>query len=105
MSQSYEVDGRGLSARQLFLCGLALLVALAVLTVLLMMRSNGRFENYTRIVANMNNVGDGLPENSDVKYHGMIVGTVSGVEPGMNGAPNKVMINPRSGTLTRSRRR
>lgn len=93
MSQSYEVDGRGLSARQLFLCGLALLVALALLTVLLMMRSNGRFENYTRIVANMNNVGDGLPENSDVKYHGMIVGTVSGVEPGMNGAPNKVMIN------------
>ncbi len=39
------------------------------------------------------NVGDGLPQRSDVKYHGVLVGAVQSVTPAANGDPNFVHID------------
>ena len=33
-------------------------------------------ENYVRVIADLVDVGDGLPRQSDVKYHGLLVGSV-----------------------------
>ncbi|WP_131724979.1 MlaD family protein, partial [Mycobacteroides abscessus] len=55
--------------------------------------STGRLNDFVRVVADLNNVGDGLPQKSDVKYHGVLVGEVDGVTPASNGQPNFVHIN------------
>ena len=48
---------------------------------------------YVRVVADLVNVGDGLPQKSDVKYHGVLVGAVDSVIPAANGDPNFVHID------------
>jgi ABC-type transporter Mla subunit MlaD len=88
-----EPDGRGLSDRQLFGCGVALLVVAAVVSATLLVKATGRLDPYVRVVAALTNVGDGLPQRSDVKYHGVLVGLVNGVSPAANGAPNYVAID------------
>ncbi|MGC4008259.1 MAG: hypothetical protein QM805_04240 [Pseudomonas sp.] len=73
---------------------MGLLITLALLALLLTMRTQGRFEGYTKAVLNLVNVGDGLPPKSDVKYHGMIVGEVVDVVPAIGGQHfNEVNIN------------
>ncbi|MGV0836869.1 MlaD family protein [Mycolicibacterium thermoresistibile] len=89
----FETDGRGLSERQLFGCGVAVLAVLALVTGLLLAKSTGRLEPYVRVVADLVNVGDGLPRQSDVKYHGVLVGSVENVVPAADGNPNFVHIN------------
>src|ERR1700761_6614092 len=93
MPNSFETDGRGPSDRQLLATGMAVLVTATVLTAGLLMKSTGRLDNYVRVVADLVNVGDGLPQKSDVKYHGVLVGMVDGVVPAANGKPNYVHIN------------
>lgn len=93
MPNSFEADGRGPSDRQLLGCGVAVLVVATVLTTGLLLKSTGRLDNYVRVVADLVNVGDGLPQKSDVKYHGVLVGMVDGVVPAANGKPNYVHIN------------
>jgi ABC-type transporter Mla subunit MlaD len=93
MPNSFEADGRGASDRQLLLTGVAVLVVATVVTAGLLMKSTGRLDNYVRVVADLVNVGDGLPQKSDVKYHGVLVGMVDGVDPAANGKPNYVHIN------------
>ncbi|MGO9102981.1 MAG: MlaD family protein [Mycobacterium sp.] len=90
---SFELDGRGPSDRQLFGCGLAVAVVAALLTAALLVKSTGRLNDYVRVVADLVNVGDGLPQESDVKYHGVLVGMVNGVVPAANGKPNYVHID------------
>ncbi len=93
MANSFDLGGRGPSNRQLFLAGVAVLVISAVVTLLLLAKSTGRLEPYTRIVANLYNIGDGLPKTSDVKYHGLLVGRVNDVTPATHGNPNLVNID------------
>ena len=62
-------------------------------TTLLLLKSNGELDNYVRVVADLLNVGDGLPQKSDVKYHGVLVGSVDSVVPAANGHPNYVHID------------
>ncbi len=93
MSNSFETDGRGPTERQLLIAGIAVLVAAALISVTLMVKSTGRLDARVPVVAELVNVGDGLPQNSDVKYHGLLVGTVRGVVPGTHGRPNAVSIN------------
>lgn len=89
----FEPSGRGPSNRQLFLAGTAMIVVSALVALLLVMKSTGRLESYTRIVADLDNVGDGLPSRSDVRYHGLLVGTVNDVDPADHGEPNFVNID------------
>src|ERR1700753_1746583 len=93
MPNSFETDGRGPSDRQLLATGMAVVVTATVLTAGLLMKPTGRLDNYVRVVADLVNVGDGLPQKSDVKYHGVLVGMVDGVVPAANGKPNYVHIN------------
>ncbi|QNI07894.1 MCE family protein [Mycobacterium kubicae] len=93
MPNSFELDGRGPSDRQLLGCGVAVVVVAAVLTTAMLVKSTGRLNNYVRVIADLVNVGDGLPQKSDVKYHGVLVGMVDDVVPAANGSPNYVHIN------------
>ncbi len=90
---SFEIDGRGPTNRQLLFAGLAVLLVVGLVTGLLLFKATGRLEPYIRVVANLVNVGDGLPQKSDVKYHGLLVGSVNRVVPAANGDPNFVHIN------------
>jgi ABC-type transporter Mla subunit MlaD len=93
MGNSFEPDGRGATDRQLLGCGAALLVAAVLISGLLLVKATGRLDSYVRVVAALVNVGDGLPQRSDVKYHGVLVGMVNDVTPAANGAPNYVQID------------
>jgi ABC-type transporter Mla subunit MlaD len=90
---SFELDGRGPSDQQLLGFGLLIVMVAAALTAGLLAKSTGRLENYVAVVADLVNVGDGLPQKSDVKYHGVLVGTVDSVDPAVNGKPNYVHID------------
>ncbi|MUM19743.1 MCE family protein [Mycobacterium sp. CBMA271] len=90
---SFETDGRGLSDRHLLWCGVAMVVVAAMVTTALLVKSTGRLNGYVRVVAEMKNVGDGLPAKSDVKYQGVLVGAVDEVAPAPRGGQNIVHIN------------
>ncbi|MGE2733756.1 MCE family protein [Mycolicibacterium vaccae] len=93
MANSFDLDGRGPTDRQLLGGGIAVVVVLALITSTLLVKSTGRLDPFVRVVANLVNVGDGLPQRSDVKYHGVLVGAVDSVTPAANGNPNFVHIN------------
>lgn len=93
MGSPLEIDGRGPSNRQLLTCGVAVAVIAALVATLLLVKATGRLEPYVRVVAALDNVGDGLPQRSDVKYHGLLVGMVDAVAPATRGRPNFVDIN------------
>lgn len=75
-----DPSGRGPTARQLSLAGLAMMTALALLLYLLALRYNGRFEDKVPVTALLTSTGDGLPARADVKFRGMVVGRVESVE-------------------------
>lgn len=93
MSNSLDTDGRGPSDRQLLGAGIAVLLVIALATGGLLAKSTGILNSYIRVVADLINVGDGLPAQSDVKYHGLLVGSVTDVIPAAYGKPNYVHIN------------
>lgn len=75
-----DPSGRGPTARQLTLAGLAMIAAVALLLGLLTMRYDGRFENKVAVTAELTSTGDGLPARADVKFRGMVVGAVDAVD-------------------------
>ncbi len=61
MPNSFELDGRGPSDRQLLAIGTAVVVVAALLTVAMVVKSTGRLNDYVRVVAdlvNVSSVGD-----------------------------------------------
>ncbi|WP_330251335.1 MCE family protein [Nocardia sp. NBC_00565] len=88
MSNEFESDGRGPSATQLLVTGICCLAVAAGTVTAMIANSRGAFRDMVTVTAIMANVGDGLPPKSDVKFQGIRVGLVSGVEPtpepGMN---------------------
>ncbi|MEB3051124.1 MlaD family protein [Mycolicibacter sp. MYC123] len=93
MPNSLDLDGRGPTERQLLGAGIAVLTVIAIATAGLLAKSTGALNSYVRVVADLINVGDGLPAQSDVKYHGLLVGSVTDVIPAAYGKPNYVHIN------------
>lgn len=93
MGNSLDTDGRGPSDQQLLTYGLVLFAVIVALTATMLFKSTGRLNAYVRVVADLVNVADGLPGKSDVKYHGLLVGTVNDVEPAAYGKPNYVHID------------
>jgi virulence factor Mce-like protein len=93
MGNSLETDGRGPSDRQLLACGAAVLVVAGLVSAFLLVKATGRLDARVPVVAALVNVGDGLPQRSDVKYHGVLVGMVDDVVPAANGDPNFVHID------------
>lgn len=93
MAKIFDVSGRGPSNRRLMILGIGMIIASLVVATLLVFKSQGRLENYTRVTADLKNVGDGLPARSDVRYHGLLVGTTAEVTPAAYGKPNFVDID------------
>ncbi|MGU3497991.1 MCE family protein [Mycobacterium sp. C31M] len=93
MAQTLEIDGTGPTDRHLLFYGIAVALVGALVAGLLLIKSTGRLDSYVRVVAALQNVGDGLPQRSDVKYHGLLVGMVEAVTPATHGRPNFVDIN------------
>ena len=69
-----------------------MLAVLILLLALLMMRYTGRFDNNMKVTAVLGTTGDGLPANADVKYRGVLVGTVDSVDVAAQGVQQRVNI-------------
>ncbi|HEY9312241.1 MlaD family protein [Williamsia sp.] len=90
MAVEFDADPRGHSNIRLYLIGIGSLVVVVLLLVALMAKVNGKFDDVMKATAVLADVGDGLPNNSDVKYRGVLVGSVTGLEPGQAGGMNHV---------------
>lgn len=76
---------RAPTRNQLAVRGLVTLVVLAVVLEVLHLRTNGTWGGPPTVSADLRNAGGALVKGSDVKLHGVIVGTVTAIEPGPNG--------------------
>lgn len=74
-----ETDGRNPSLTQYVLRGLAFLIVLLILFVLLFLRYEGTFTKTVPVTAKLTDVGDGLVNGADVRYNGLIVGSVKSI--------------------------
>ncbi|WP_280259906.1 MlaD family protein [Nocardia abscessus] len=92
MSILFEKDGRGPSAVALLFRGLVLVVVTVAVVSVLLMKSTGRFDDKVAVTALLEQLGDGLPARSDVKFRGMLVGTVAEVAPAVGSGPNRVRL-------------
>ncbi|CAM2747705.1 MlaD family protein [Skermania piniformis] len=93
MSILFDLDGRGPSGRALLLRGLAVLIVAVGLLAALLLKTSGYFDEKVEVTAMLQQLGDGVPDRSDVKFRGMLVGTVAGVTPAADGEPNRVLLN------------
>ncbi|MFC9875478.1 MlaD family protein [Nocardia salmonicida] len=92
MSIVFESDDRHLSNTKLFVRGMAALTLVVAAVAAMVARSEGAFAETVAVTAMLVDVGDGLPKRSDVKYHGVLVGTVQDVVASDGFHPNKVHI-------------
>ena len=93
MANSFDAEGRGPSNVRLFVLGLIFVLIAVVISGLMVAKSQGALDSFVRVSTKLVNVGDGLPEKSDVKFRGVLVGFVSGVVPSQGGRPNVVSLN------------
>ncbi|MDE1670871.1 MlaD family protein [Nocardia gipuzkoensis] len=92
-----DPSGRGPTARQLTLAGLAVLTTIAVLLYLLALRYTGYFEDKVPVTIVLTSTGDGLPGRADVKFRGMVVGRVAGVDVVARGAEQRAGVDLKPG--------
>jgi virulence factor Mce-like protein len=93
MPNSFDLDPRSPSNRLLVVVGVCFMVVAAVTAVLAVAKSKGTFDNLVRVDVELVNIGDGLPEHSDVKFRSVLVGSVSDVTPSRQGRPNSVHVD------------
>ncbi|WP_131822929.1 MlaD family protein, partial [Mycobacteroides chelonae] len=93
MPNSFDYDSRSPSNRKLFVAGICLMITVVAMVALAIAKSKGQLDATVRVNAELINVGDGLPEKSDVKYRGVLVGSVADVVPATGGGPNLVRID------------
>jgi ABC-type transporter Mla subunit MlaD len=92
MANHVDLDGNYFSRRQLVARGVAALAVVLLVTAALYVKSSRLLDHGVRIVAELRNVGDGLPARSDVKYRGVLVGSVDNVVPASGDQPNQVSV-------------
>lgn len=88
-----DPSGRGPSNRALGLGGVAMAVVIVTVVALLGLRYTGAFDDRVPVVALLTSSGDGLPERADVKFRGMLVGSVAGVDIVAKGERQRVEID------------
>ncbi|MBJ8346487.1 MlaD family protein [Antrihabitans sp. YC2-6] len=91
-----DPSGRGPTMRQLVIAGIVFFVVVALLLGLLLLRYTGYFKDTVDIDAIMHSTGDGLDPNADVKFRGVLVGSVDGVNIAAKGEEQrvKILLNP-----------
>jgi virulence factor Mce-like protein len=92
MQYGFHREARGPSDWQLFFMGICFFMIGAAVVALLIVKSRGRLDVAVQVSAELTNVGDGLPAKSDVKFRGVLVGSVTDVTPARNGQPNVIHI-------------
>lgn len=92
MTQRFESAAKVVSDRRLLVRGVALLLGTILLAAAAIAKSEGVFSGRVEVIALLNNVGDGLPQGSDVKFRGALVGRVDGVEPALDGGTNTIAL-------------
>ena len=60
--------------------GVCVFLLFTTIAGLLLARYTGVWRNTVDVVASMSTLGDGLPQNADVKFRGVLVGTVARVD-------------------------
>jgi virulence factor Mce-like protein len=93
MPNIFDGDPRGPSQSRLLVLGVMFVVIASTVAGLLMAESRGQFDRRVRVTASLLSVGDGLPAKSDVKFRGILVGSVDDVEPAAFGERNVVHIS------------
>jgi virulence factor Mce-like protein len=88
-----DPSGRGPTMRQMFGAGIVFIAVLALLLALLMLRYRGDFDDKVPVTAMLTTTGDGLPADADVKFRGVLVGTVEGVDVAAQGEIQQVRIS------------
>lgn len=92
MPELFDKDGRGASGRTLVIRGLVFAVIIGVAVGGVMLKSSGTFDSKVELVAVLDEMGDGLPPRSDVKFHGLLIGTVGEVTPSTGQDPSRVVL-------------
>lgn len=88
-----DKDGRGPSPTALIVRGVVLLLLITSGVTAVFLKSAGRFDERVEVTAVLEQLGDGLPPRSDVKFRGVLVGTVSEVVPATGSGPNQVLLH------------
>lgn len=91
--QPFESAGKPVSDGRLLLRGTVLAAVILLVCAALWAKSEGRFSARVPATVLLTNVGDGLPDKSDVKFRGALVGQVEDVSPSIDGTPNVVQIS------------
>lgn len=92
MPNSFDSDGHSPSNSRLVIVGACFALVATLGVALAIAKSRGDLDRTVRVSAELVDVGDGLPERSDVKFRGVLVGQVTGVVPAPTGRPNVVQI-------------
>ncbi|MFI6871090.1 MCE family protein [Nocardia sp. NPDC050406] len=87
-----DPSGRGPTMRQLLIAGVCGLIVFALILGFLMARYQGYFIDKVNVTANLTTTGDGLPQNADVKFRGVLVGAVKEVSVAAKGELQEVHI-------------
>lgn len=88
-----DPSGRGPTAAKLTIAGLAMTLATLLVLGLLALRYEGYFEQKVPVTALLTSTGDGLPARADVKFRGMVVGTVDAVQVVARGESQRAEIH------------
>lgn len=92
MPNSFDLSPRSPSDRRIVVLGLCLVAAMVAIAALMVAKSKGTFDKLVRVDIALVNIGDGLPARSDVKFRGVLVGSVTDVTPAGRGHPNLVHV-------------
>lgn len=76
----FDVGGRSPTLSTLVLRGLCVLLTMSAIAGALLARYTGIWRDTVDVVAVLPSLGDGLPQNADVKFRGVLVGAVAGVD-------------------------
>ncbi|MGF6881927.1 phospholipid/cholesterol/gamma-HCH transport system substrate-binding protein [Nocardia sp. GAS34] len=88
-----DPSGRGPTMRQLLVAGVAGVVVFALILTFLMARYKGYILHpKVDVTANLSTTGDGLPSDADVKFRGVLVGSVKDVAVAEQGTQQQVHI-------------
>lgn len=68
MPNPYDINPRSPSLRRLIVIGAIFTVLAVIASILMIQKSQGKFDEFVRVTAALTDVGDGLPIRSDVKY-------------------------------------
>ena len=93
MPPPQNYDPHGPSNLRLFVTGSICLALVTLVVVAAIAKSKGKLDTLVPVTAALVDVGDGLPARSDVKFHGVLVGSVSEVVAAQVGRPNLVHID------------